>query len=113
MALSLYDEKRRQQDGFLRVPDIERMRLSSQLVVLSACLMAACLASTRALDQPILFLWCRNRILVPHRSRCGPRDAFGETVKMGAASRAVWARSESVAIETSGCGAECARSRWR
>jgi CHAT domain-containing protein len=37
LVLSLYDENGRSQDGFLRLSDIYRMRLSADLVVLSAC----------------------------------------------------------------------------
>jgi CHAT domain-containing protein len=37
LALSLYDDKGRPVDGFLRLNDIFGMRLSAQLVVLSAC----------------------------------------------------------------------------
>jgi CHAT domain-containing protein len=37
IVLSLVDEQGRQQDGFLRAPDIYNMKLSADLVVLSAC----------------------------------------------------------------------------
>ena len=37
LVLSLYDEKRAAQNGFLRVIDLYSMRLNSDLVVLSAC----------------------------------------------------------------------------
>jgi CHAT domain-containing protein len=37
LVLSLVDEGGRQQDGFLRLQDIYNMRLSADLVVLSAC----------------------------------------------------------------------------
>ena len=37
LVLSLYDEKRQAQNGFLRVIDLYSMRLNADLVVLSAC----------------------------------------------------------------------------
>ncbi len=37
LVLSLYDEKRQSQNGFLRVIDLYSMRLNADLVVLSAC----------------------------------------------------------------------------
>jgi CHAT domain-containing protein len=37
IVLSLFDEKRRAQDGFLRLQDIYNLKLPADLVVLSAC----------------------------------------------------------------------------